>query len=171
MAISLEQIKDLREKTGAGVMEAKGALNEAEGDQEKALEILKEKGLAKVAKRADREANEGYIGIYLHDNAKVASMVELHCETDFVAKNEEFQQLAKDLAIHAAALNPLYLSEEDVPTDIDEKTFDSRSKEEVCLLTQKFFKDPTKTVNEAIEAHIARIGENIKLAKFVIFSI
>lgn len=169
--ISLEQIKQLREKTGLGVMEAKSLLTEAGGDFDQALTLAQARGAAKAAKRAEREASEGYIGLYLHDTGKISAMVELLCETDFVAKNEEFQTLAKDIAMQIAALNPLYLSVADVPADVDPETFEGRTKEEVCLLSQAYLKDPSKNIEIIVQEAISKIGENIKVGKFSRFSI
>lgn len=144
--MTLALVKELREKTGAGVVDAKKALDESGGDIDKALEILRQRGQAKALKKTDRETTEGVIAMYLHPNKKVSSMVKLFCETDFVGRNDEFQELARDIAMHVAALNP-----QDV----------------TVLLTQPFVKDPDKTVQELIAESIGKMGENIVVGDFV----
>jgi len=191
--ISPEQVKELRAKTGAGVMDCKKALIEADGDMEKAIIILREKGLAKAATKQSRSANEGIIESYIHGNGRIGVLVEVNCETDFVARNEKFKSLAKDLAMQVAAANPKYLSREDVPAEVIEKEreilraqalnegkpekivdkiVDGRMEkffEENCLLEQPFIKDPDKKVSEIIMEKIAVIGENITVSRFVRF--
>ena len=144
--ISTEQIKDLRQKTNLSVMECKEALEEAKGDEKKALEILSKKGAEKAIKKSEREAKQGLIESYIHNNGKVGVILELNCETDFVARNEEFKQLAHDLAMHIAALEP---------------------KDEKEVLEQPFIKDESKTIKDLITEMIAKLGENIKVGKFV----
>lgn len=144
--MSLALVKELREKTGAGVVDAKKALDEAAGDMDKALEILRKRGQAKADKKTDRETTEGMIAMYLHPNKKVGSMVKLFCETDFVGRNEEFQELARGIAMHVAAVNPQDLTE---------------------LLAQPFVKDGEKTVAELIAESIGKMGENIVVGDFV----
>lgn len=180
----------LRRQTGAGIMDVKEALEEAGHDQEKALEILRKKGQKIVAKRADRDAGEGFIGSYVHSNGKVATIVALKCETDFVARNEDFQALAKDLAMHITAANPEYISEQDVPEDViskekeiykeeiakQNKPEDIQEKiikgklqkyfEEVCLLNQIFIKDDSKKIQDLLDEATAKIGEKIEVGKF-----
>jgi elongation factor Ts len=187
----LDQVKQLRERTGAGVVEAKKALDEAQGDQEKALEILRQRGQAKAMKKSEREAKEGVIAMYLHPNQKIGSMVKLFCETDFVGRNEEFQELARDLAMNVAALNPKVIKPEEVgaelvekekgiwteqlkaegkPEEMIEKIMAGKEKkfrEEMALLTQPFVKDSAKTVGELIAEKIGKIGENIQIGEFV----
>lgn len=188
-------IVQLRKQTGAGVGDVVKALKEANNDMDKAAEILRKSGAAKAAKRAGRETGEGYIGMYLHANGKVAAMVELQCETDFVAKNEEFQKLAKDIAMQIAAMNPLYVKAEDVPADVVEKEkeiYREEMKDEVkpedviekivegklnkyyedaCLLNQKFFKDDSMTIEQLITQKIAIVGENIEVGNMKRFAI
>ena len=190
MAISMEDIKKLRAMTGAGIVDVKKALQETEGDVEKAASLLRERGIAKAAKKADREAKEGFIGHYLHHNGKVAAMVELNCETDFVARNETFQGLAKNLAIHIAMANPAYKSREEVPEEvlnaekqvllnqvkeegkpehIAEKMVEGRVNkfyQENCLLEQSFVKDDKKTIEQLVQEHIATVGENIQIGSY-----
>jgi len=143
--VTLEQVKKLREKAGISIMACKKALEEAEGDEKKALEILSKRGVEKAAKRSGREAKQGIIEPYIHNNKKIAVILELNCETDFVARNEDFKALAHDLAMHITATNP---------KDKDE------------LLEQPFIKDEKKTIKDLIVENIAKLGENIKVGKF-----
>jgi elongation factor Ts len=190
MAVTLEDIKKLRAMTGAGMMDVKKTLAETDGDVERAATLLRERGIAKAAKKADREAREGFIGSYVHHNGKIATLVELNCETDFVARNESFQALARDLAIHTAMANPTYRSRDDVPAEIVEternvlaeqakgegkpenvvaKMVEGRLNkfyQEVCLLEQPFIKDDKRTVEQLLKEAIATIGENIQIGAF-----
>ncbi len=181
-------LKSLREQTGAGIVDVKEALEEAGGDQDKALEILRKKGLAKQAKKADRIANEGVIESYIHAGGRIGALVELNCETDFVARTEDFKELAKGLALHIAASNPLYVSSEQVPSevvekekeiykeqagdkpaDILEKMLEGKVQkyfEEVCLLNQPYVKDSSKTVAELLGEATGKMGENIQVRRF-----
>lgn len=191
----LEQIKKLREQTGAGMTDVKKALEDAGWDMEKATTLLRERGALKAAKKADREAREGIIGSYIHHNQRVGVMVELNSETDFVARNEEFQRLAKDIAMHIAMANPRYVSIEEVsqedlerekaiyiqqllnegkPQNIAEKAAEGRMKkfyEEMVLLEQPFVKDEKVKVGELIKAAVAKIGENIQVKRFSRFEV
>jgi len=195
MSVSAEQVKALREKTGVGFMECKAALEEAKGDLEAAVTILRKKGHASAAKKAGRETKEGLIGTYLHHNGKVAVMVELNCESDFVARNTDFQSLAKDIAMHIAASDPRFVRKEDVtedvlakereiyleqaratgkPEKVLEKMVEGRMSKyytEHCLLEQPFVKEPSVTVKDHIAAHIQKIGENIQIRRFVRFQL
>jgi elongation factor Ts len=188
--VTPEQVKELRERTGAGVMDCKKALTESNGDMEKAIIILREKGLAKAAKKAGRVAAEGIIDSYIHGNGRIGVLVEVNCETDFVARNDEFKNLVKDIAMQIAAANPKYISREDVPQDIiqkereilktqainegkpehiAEKIVDGRIEkffEENCLMDQPFIKDPDKKISQLIMEKIAIIGENITVSRF-----
>jgi elongation factor Ts len=190
MSISAELVKELREKTGVGFMECKSALTEANGDIEAAITILRKRGLASLAKKSGRETKDGLIGAYIH-NGKIGVMVEVNCETDFVARNPDFQTLAKDLAMHVAASDPRFVRKEDVgedilakerdiyaeqarssgkPANVIEKMVEGRMSKfyaEVCLLEQPFVKDPAVTVRDHIAAHIQKIGENIQVRRFV----
>ncbi|AMA75720.1 elongation factor Ts [Thermus parvatiensis] len=190
-----ELIKKLREATGAGMMDVKRALEDAGWDEEKAVQLLRERGAMKAAKKADREAREGIIGHYIHHNQRVGVLVELNCETDFVARNELFQNLAKDLAMHIAMMNPRYVSAEEIPAEelekerqiyiqaalnegkpqqIAEKIAEGRLKkylEEVVLLEQPFVKDDKVKVKELIQEAIAKIGENIVVRRFCRFEL
>ncbi|MER3425935.1 MAG: translation elongation factor Ts [Thermus sp.] len=191
----LELIKKLRESTGAGMMDVKKALEDAGWNEEKAIQLLRERGALKAAKKADREAREGVIGHYIHHNQRVGVLVELNCETDFVARNELFQSLAKDLAMHIAMAAPRYVSPEEVPAEelekerqiyiqaalnegkppqIAEKIAEGRIKkylEEVVLLEQPFVKDDKVKVKELIQEAIAKIGENIVIRRFCRFEL
>ncbi len=187
----METIKELRSRTGAGVVDAKKALEESAGDMEKAILWLREKGKATVAKKASRETNEGVIGFYIHSNKKIGVMVSLVCETDFVARNEKFQELAQNIAMHIAASDPLVVrpedvSEEDVaaekefalkqleqegkPADMLEKIVEGKMKkfrEERALMTQAYVKNPKLTIEQLITESVQEIGENITIKEFV----
>ncbi len=192
---TLEQVKALRAKTGGGIVEVKKALDEANGDETKAIEILKLRGEAKALKKTDRTAGEGIVVSYIHSNNRVGALLTLLCETDFVARTEEFQALGRDLAMHVTAMLPRYTRPEDVPfevvaserkiweeqvktegkpAEIAEKILVGKEKkfrEELALLTQPFVKDPTKTVQALITEEIHRIGENIQVGSFTRFEI
>ena len=191
---SATAIKALREKTGAGMMECKRALIEAEGIEDRAIEILRERGLASAKKKEGRVAAEGVVGSYIHMGGKVGVLVEVNCETDFVARSEEFQQLVKDIAMHVAAAEPRYVSREEVkpetlekerdiaraqakndpkntnkPEQVIEKIVEGRLNkfyEEVVLLDQPFIKDPAKTVGELVTEKIAKTGEKVTIRRF-----
>lgn len=188
-------VKQLREKTGAGMMDCKKALVEVEGDMEKAVEFLRKKGLATAQKRAGRAMTEGTIQSYIHMTGKLGVLVEVNCETDFVAKNEDFQEFAKNIAMHIAASNPLGIKPEDVPEDIIEsekniyraqalemgkpenildKIVEGKLKkfyEENCLLNQPFVRDPEISIADLINDLIAKIGENITIKRFMRYQI
>ena len=165
MQVSTTEIKQLREKTGAGVIDCKKALLEAEGNMAKAAEILNQRGLALARKKAGRTADQGIIEAYVHQGSQIAALVEVNCETDFVARTDEFKELAHNLALQIAAMSPQFVSPDDVPpeTDVDPKI--------ACLLLQQFVKDPDKTVNDIITETIAKVGENIKVRRFVRFEL
>lgn len=191
MAISAAMVKELREKTGAGMMECKKALEEADGDIEKAIDILRARGAAKAAKRAERETREGAIGSYIHMGGRIGVMVEVNCETDFVARTEAFQELVRDLAMHIAASSPLAITAEDIPAEIVErernvyreqvknegkpeniwdKIVEGKLKkffQENALLSQPFVKNPDKTVEQLITEVSAKTGEKIQVRRFV----
>jgi elongation factor Ts len=193
--ISAELVKELREKTGASIMECRNALVEAKGNLEKAVENIRKRGKEKAAKKADRTTAEGVVVSYTHSNKRIGAMIELLCETDFVAKNSEFQELAYDLAMHIAALNPKYISFENVeekekmeyekfvreefasenkPAEILEKMVSGKVKkhfDEISLLSQSFVKNPDVSVEDLIKEKIAKIGENIQVGNFVRFEI
>ncbi len=192
--ITASLVKSLREKTGAGMMECKAALTEANGNEEQAVEILRKKGIATAGKKEGRVTAEGAVGSYIHMGGKVGVLVEINCESDFVARGEEFQQLVKDVAMHIAAVDPRYVNREEVPSDIFDKEREIRMEqlkadpknankpaeilekiiegkmgnfyEESVLLDQPFVKDPSKTVGELIIEKIASIKENITVRRF-----
>jgi len=190
MTISAELVKELREKTGVGFMECKSALQESKGDIEAAITILRKRGLASLAKKSGRETKDGLIGSYIH-NGKIGVMVEVNCETDFVARNPDFQALVKDIAMHIAASDPRFIRKEDVtedvlaserdiyreqaratgkPENVLEKIVEGRMSKyysEACLLEQPFVKDPSISVQDHIATHIQKIGENIQVRRFV----
>jgi elongation factor Ts len=188
--ITAGMVKDLRERTGAGMMDCKKALTEVNGDMEKAVDFLREKGLAAAAKRAGKVAAEGLVEAYIHGGGRIGVLLELNCETDFVAKTEAFKALAKDIAMQVAAANPSYVRREEVPTDvieherevlrvqainegkpanIAEKMVQGRVEKfykEVCLMEQVFIKDTEKTIAQLITESISKIGENISIRRF-----
>lgn len=195
MAITADMVKQLRAETGAGVLDCRNALEKTNGDFQKAVELLRQKGLAAAEKKASREAREGIIGSYIHTGAKVAALVELNCETDFVARTPDFQQLAKDLAMQVVAAAPLYVKPEDVPAEITERVKQEALAEiagsdkpaavverivegklakfydETCLLRQNFIRDEALTVENLIKQAIAKMGENIVVRRFVRYEI
>ena len=194
MEISAAAVKELREKTGAGIMDCKKALAESKGDLEKAVTYLREKGLAAAAKKASRVASEGIVSSYIH-GGKVGVLIEVNCETDFVAKTDGFSDLVKDIAMHVAAMNPLYVRREEVPAELVEKEkeiYAHQAKEsgkpdnviqkmvdgkiekffkEICLLEQPFVKNPDITIEKLVVEAIAKLGENISVRRFVRFKV
>lgn len=194
MSISLEQIKSLREKTGVSMQACKKSLEEANGDEPKAIELLRKKGEAKAVERSSRNTGEGVVATYIHSNGKLGVLLQLGCETDFVARSQDFQSLAKDIAMHAAATNPLYTIPSEVPHELvekereiwrsqlategkPEKMFDKimegkekKFREEVSLLTQPFVKNPEVTVEKVISEAILKLGENVKVVRFTRYS-
>ena len=172
MSISAETIKELRELTSCGVIECKKALEEAKGDFGKAKEILKQRGLEIAAKKGSREAKEGRIETYIHAGNKIGVLVEINCETDFVAKNDAFIKLSKDIAMHIAAASPKYIKREDIPEAVLKQQEDQVSYiKETCLVEQPFIKEPDKTVNELITSLIASIGENVFVSRFIRYKV
>lgn len=165
MEISATLVKDLRGRTSAGVMDCKNALQEAEGNLDKAYEILRERGLAKAAKKSDRVAHQGLIEAYVHPGGRLAAMVELNCETDFVAHTDEFKSLAHDLTLQVAASSPQYISPDELPPDSD------LLPEEACLLVQPFVKDPTKKISDLVAEVSAKMGEKVAIGRFVRFEL
>ncbi len=164
--MSLDTIKELRELTGCGVIDCKKALEKAGGDINKAKELLREKGLQMAMKKADRAAKEGRIEAYIHNGSKIGVLLEVNCETDFVARNEDFIRFSKDVAMHIAAMAPKYLKKEDVTADIlageDLAVFAKTN----CLLDQPFVKEPSKSIQDLLNELIAKIGENIVVGRF-----
>jgi elongation factor Ts len=195
MAISAKDVKELRDRTGAGMMDCKRALEETGGDMEAAVDLLRAKGAAKAAKRESKAANEGAIGTYIHHSGKVGVMVELNCETDFVANTDDFQALAKDIAMHIAAAKPLAVSSDNIPADevereravylaqleeegkpenIREKILEGKMKKwfkDMALMEQPFVKDPDQTIAELVTEISAKTGEKIEVARFSRFAI
>ncbi|MEN9937671.1 MAG: hypothetical protein RLZZ387_4250 [Chloroflexota bacterium] len=171
--ISAQMVKELRERTGAGIKEAKDILVQTGGDMKKAIDILREKGLKVSDKVAGREAREGRIEIYVHSGSRMAAMVELNCETDFVARTEDFIQLSKELALHIAAMNPRYLNVEDVPAADVEASGMKPEKfyEEHVLLKQPFVRNPSETIEDRIKAVVAKIRENVVVRRYVRYEI
>ena len=172
MSITVDTIKELREMTSCGVIECKKALEEAQGDINEAKKILQKRGLELAAKKSGRVAKEGRIEFYIHQGAKIGVMVEINCETDFVAQNQDFRKFAKDVAMHIAATDPKYVKREDIPENIlaaqeDPETFIK----EQCLLEQPFVKDPSKTIQGYASELIASIGENIFINRFVRYKV
>jgi elongation factor Ts len=187
----LEKVKKIREKTGAGMVDVKEALEQSGGNEEKAIEVLRRNGQAKALKKAGRDAKEGVVVSYIHSNKKIGVMLKLFCETDFVARNSDFQELAKDIAMHIAAMDPKFLKPEDVSPDVIEKEKEiwreqlkkegkpeamlekilsgkeKKAREELALLAQPFVKNPDITVEELIAEKIGVIGENIQVGDFV----
>lgn len=163
--VSIDAIKELREITGAPIMECRRALEEAEGDIVRAQAILRERGVAAAAKRAGREVLQGVIDAYVHGDGRIGAMIEVNCETDFVARTEAFRELAHNLVLQVAATNPTYVSPEEMPPDAE------GSPEELCLLLQPFIKDPSRTVNDLVVEAIAKTGENIQVRRFVRFGL
>ena len=169
MAVTMEQVKELRERTGAGILECKKVLEQAGGDVNAALKLLRDRGLEVAAKKASRATGEGRIETYVHPGNRVVAVVELNCETDFVGRNDEFVQLARDIAMQVAALNPQYLRTEDVPAEAlqgAEVTSPEKYYEEVVLLEQPFVKQPNVTIGQKIQDTIAKTGENIVVRRF-----
>jgi elongation factor Ts len=165
LEITTQMIKELREQSGAGIMDCRGVLVETEGDMDKALGILREKGLLKAKKKSDRATGQGLVEAYVHTAGRLAAMVEVNCETDFVARTDVFRDLAHSLAMQVAALSPKYVSEEEMPAD------ETAAANEACLLLQPYIKDPARTVNDLIVEAIAKTGENIKVRRFVRFEL
>lgn len=195
MTITTKMVKDLRDKTQAGMMDCKKALESTSGDMEKAIDLLRQKGLAVAAKRANRATSEGFVATYIHAGGKLGVMVEVGCETDFVAKNEDFRQFAKDLAMHIAAANPISISREEVPAAVIEREKDifiqqaldsgkpqaiaekmvtgkvEKFLAEVALLEQKFVKNPDLSIQDLLNDLIGKMGENISLKRFARFQV
>jgi len=195
MEISIESVKDLRQRTGAGVIDCKTALQETKGNMEAAIDYLRRKGLATAAKKAGRIATDGLVSSYIHAGGKMGVLVEINCETDFVAKTEDFQTFVKNIAMHIAAANPQYIRREEIPEEVLErekaiyrtqaleagkpqKVIDKivegkieRFHSEVCLLEQTYVKDADLTIKELLDAIIAKIGENISIRRFARFQL
>jgi len=165
LTATVELIKALREKTGAGIIDCKMALEETGGDIEKAERVLQERGIASAAKKARRETNEGLVDSYIHSGGRVGALVEINCETDFVARTDEFKSLAHDLAMQVAAMAPLYVDEDEIPEDED------HNPQEVCLLNQSFIRDLDLTVQDLVSQAVGKLGENIRVRRFTRFAL
>ncbi len=165
MTITTGMVKELRDATGAGVMDAKRALEESGGDMAKATSLLREKGLALAAKRAERETNQGVVESYIHAGGRIGVLVEVNCETDFVAKTDEFRALARDVAMQVAAMSPQVVAAEDRTAEME------GTDEEVVLLKQPFIKDASKTIEDLVKDAVAKTGENIRIRRFVRFGL
>ena len=165
MQIGTDLIRELRERTGAGIMDCKRALEENGGDVDKAEEALREKGITKAGSKAGRVASEGLVEAYIHAGGRIAAMVEVNCETDFVARTPEFQELAHNVAMQVAAMAPQYLNKDELPADSE------ASPQEACLLEQPFIKDPSRSVNDLVVDLAARVGENVQVRRFERFSL
>jgi len=195
VVISAGLVKELREKSGAGMMDCKGALVEAGGDMDKAMEILRKKGIAKAAKRSERAANEGNIEAYIHPGSKLGVLVEVNCETDFVANTDEFKRLTRDIAMQIAASSPQYVSREEVPQEVIDQEMEIYKEQarnqgkpenilekialgkldkfysEICLLEQPFVKNPDQSIKLLLDEAIGKIGENITIRRFSRFKV
>jgi len=170
--MSLDAIKELREQTNCGIIDCKKALAEAKGDINKAKAILREKGLQMALKKASRAANEGRVEVYIHQGNKLGVLVEVNCETDFVARNEDFIAFTKNVAMHIAAMSPKYIKKDDVPADVLSKEADQAMfLKSVVLLEQPFVKEPSKSIQDLLNELVAKIGENIMVGRFVRFKI
>lgn len=195
MTITSQMVKELRDKTNAGMMDCKKALTETDGDMEKAVDLLRQKGLAVAAKRAGRETKEGVVECYIHAGGKLGVMVEVGCETDFVAKTDDFKAFAKNIAMHVAAVNPIAISRDDVPAELVEREKEIYVKQaldsgkppqivekivggkiekylaEICLLEQKYVKNPDLSIQDLLNELVAKMGENISVKQFARFQI
>ncbi|GGN90304.1 translation elongation factor Ts [Saccharibacillus kuerlensis] len=195
MAVNASAVKELRERTGAGMLDCKKALEETNGDIAKAVDVLREKGLSAAANKAGRAATEGTVESYIHAGGRIGVLVEINCETDFVGKTDQFKNFARDIAMHIAAANPLYVRREEVPADVIEKEKEilkaqalnegkpekivekmvegrvNKYYEEYCLLEQSFVKDPDKTISQLLNEKISTIGENISIRRFARFEL
>lgn len=172
MATTADDIKRLREETSCGVIDCKKALDEAKGDFTKAKELLRKRGLEMAAKKSDRLAKEGRVEAYIHNGNKIGVVVEVNCETDFVARNEDFCKFTRDVALHIAALSPKYIKREDVPADVLAKEADQEGYIKAnCLLAQAFVKDPGKNIQDLLNELVAKIGENIVVGRFIRYKV
>lgn len=195
-SIDANQVKQLREATGAGIMDCKRVLAETNGDFDAAVKALREKGIASAAKKADRSASEGAIGVYVHTDGKQAAIIEVNCETDFVARTDDFKQLCKDLAMQVVAMKPLYVRREEVPAELleaERKIYEAQAAEEgkpeaiqakiaegrlnkefyqaACLMDQPFVKEQKQTIEQLVKESIAKLGENIQIKRFVRYKV
>ena len=165
MPVTAAQVKELRDKTGAGIMDSKRALEESAGDIAKAESILDAKGLASAAKKADRSTSEGFVVSYIHTGGRVGSMVELNCETDFVARTDEFRILGRNIAMQVAAMNPIYLDRASIPEDVEDV------KDEELLIEQEYIRDSSMKITDLVKESIGKLGENIRIRRFSRFEL
>lgn len=165
MDITTEMIKEFRSKCGAGVMECRSILIETSGDIDKAMKLLKERGLLQAEKKADRVTQQGLVEAYVHTGGRIGAMIEVNCETDFAARTDEFKELAHNLAMQVAAQSPRFITKEDLPESAD------ADPQVVCLLSQPYIKDPTKTIRDVVAEVIAKTGENIRVSRFARFEL
>ena len=165
MAVSTEAIREVRDRTGAGIMDVKRALEASDGNVEKAEAALREKGIAKAATKTDRTTAEGVIDSYIHAGNRIGALVELNCETDFVGRTPEFVELAHNIAMQVAAMNPVYITREEIPAG------EERQPEELCLMDQAFIKDTSKSIGDLVLEVRARVGENVKVSRFIRFGL
>jgi len=165
LEVTVDLIKTLRDQSGAGIMDCKRALESANGDLDQAQEILKKRGVAVAAKRSSMATNEGLIESYVHSGGQIAAIVEVNCETDFVARTPDFKSLAHDVAMQVAAMAPLYVDRSDIPDGED------TNPQESCLMEQPFIKDPPKTVRDLVDEAVAKLGENVRVRRFARFSL
>ncbi len=163
--MSVEAIKELRERTSAGIMDCKRALQESKGDLARAEEILREHGIASAAKKASRATNQGVVESYIHSGGRIGAIVEVNCETDFVARTPDFKELAHDLAMQVAAMSPLYVDDSDIPDG------DEVDPQQACIMQQPFIKDPSQTVQDLVNQAISKLGENVRVRRFTRFSL
>ena len=165
MDVSVEAIKELRERTSAGIMDCKRALQDSKGDLARAEEILRERGIASAAKKASRATNQGVIESYIHSGGRIGAIVEVNCETDFVARTPDFKELAHDLAMQVAAMSPLYVDDSEIPDG------DEVDPQQACIMQQPFIKDPSHTVQDLVNEAISKLGENVRVRRFTRFSL
>ncbi len=165
MDVSVEAIKELRERTGAGIMDCKRALQKSKGDPAKAEEILREQGIASAAKKASRATNQGVVESYIHSGGRIGAIVEVNCETDFVARTPDFKELAHDLAMQVAAMSPLYVDDSEIPDG------DEVDPQQACIMQQPFIKDSSQTVQDLVNEAISKLGENVRVRRFTRFSL
>ena len=168
MEIATTKVKELRDQSGAGVMACRNALIEADGDTEKALQILRDKGILKAQKKSERTTNQGLIEAYIHTGGRIGAMIEINCETDFVARTDEFRDLAHNLAMQVAAMPPQVITPDEVTPDADAEEAELQT---ACLFLQPYIKDPTKTIQDIVTETIAKVGENIRVSRFARFEL
>jgi len=165
LEVSIEAVKDLRTRTGSGIMDCKRALEQADGDTDKAEELLRQQGIASASKRTERATNQGLIESYIHSGSRIGALVEVNCETDFVARTPDFKELAHDLAMQVAAMSPRYIDKADIPEG------EENNPEEACLMHQPFIRDPSKSIQDLVAEAVGKLGENVRVRRFSRFSL